>query len=189
MDAAAGEADEAALARRILACAPGRDGAAEAGLCSLLGPRIRLYGRKHLRDDAGAKDLVQDVLILLLEKLREGAVRDPSQVASFALGTARQMVVDRQRGGRRRERILQAFPEPFPFEHLDPAPPDATRLAPCLAALPDRERTVLVLTFYDERPAAEVAAELGVTAGNVRVIRHRGLERLRRCLETTERAT
>ena len=43
---------------------------------------------------------------------------------------------------------------------------------------------MLVLTFYDDRSADAVAAELGLSAGNVRVIRHRGLERLRGCMET-----
>ena len=39
------------------------------------------------------------------------------------------------------------------------------------------------MTFYDDRSADAVAAELGLSAGNVRVIRHRGLERLRGCME------
>jgi RNA polymerase sigma-70 factor (ECF subfamily) len=41
---------------------------------------------------------------------------------------------------------------------------------------------VLVITFSDDRPAAAVAAELNLLAGNVRVIRHRGLERLHDCM-------
>ena len=52
----------------------------------------------------------------------------------------------------------------------------------CLTRLPDRERTVLVMSFFDDLPAEAVGQELGVSAGNVRVIRHRGLERLRTCL-------
>jgi hypothetical protein len=42
-------ADDVALARRIIACAPRRDTAAEAALCRRLGPRIKLYGIRHLR--------------------------------------------------------------------------------------------------------------------------------------------
>src|SRR5690606_17747092 len=67
--AAAGEPDETSLARRIIARAPESDAAAEAALCRRLGPRIRLFGLKHLRDAAAAKDLMQDVLVLLLTKL------------------------------------------------------------------------------------------------------------------------
>ena len=177
--------DDAALARRIAHCAPARDPAAEAALCRRLGPRIRLYGLKHLRSEAAAADLVQDVLVMTLEKLRSGAVREPERIASFVLGAARQTVVDGRRSGRRRHRLIEAFPlDLLPSqeeEHgLDPL--DTERLADCLAALTERERTVLVMTFYDDRPAAAVAAALELTAGNVRVIRHRGLERLRACM-------
>jgi RNA polymerase sigma-70 factor (ECF subfamily) len=179
--------DDAALARRIAACAPGRDAAAETELCRRLGPRIRLYGLKHLRSGAAAADLMQDVLVMLLEKLRAGAVRDHEHIASFALGTARQMVVDQRRSGRRRERLLAAFPvDLLPATEEAAEPVDTQRLQHCLAALPDRERTVLVMTFYDDRSADAVAAELGLSAGNVRVIRHRGLERLRGCMEGLE---
>ena len=176
--------DDAALARRIIGCAPARDAAAEAEICRRLGPRIRLYGLKHLRNEAAAKDLMQDVLIMMLEKLRGGAVREPERLASFVLGAARQMVVDGRRNVVRRVRILEAFPlDLTPADEEASEPLDTERLGRCLGALPERERAVLVMTFYDDRPADAVASELGLSAGNVRVIRHRGLERLRGCME------
>src|SRR5215470_2861204 len=139
--------DDAALARRIIGCAPARDAAAEAEICRRLGPRIRLYGLKHLRSEAAAADLMQDVLVMVLEKLREGEVRDPDHVASFVLGTARQMVIDGRRGGRRRGRILEAFAfDLMPQEEEEPEPLDTRRLGQCLAALPERDRAVLVMT-------------------------------------------
>lgn len=183
-----GAEDDTALARRILACAPARDTAAEAELCRRLGPRIRLFGLKHLRNAAAAADLAQDVLILLLTKLRDGAVRDPGQVVSFVLGTARQLVMDGRRTGARRGRLLEAFQlDVVPGDDEAPEALDTARLGRCLAALSERERAVLVLTFYDDRPAEAVAAELGLKAGNVRVIRHRGLGRLRACMDAEGR--
>jgi len=187
---ASGADDDAALARRIIGCAPGRDAAAEAEICRRLGPRIRLYGLKHLRQEAAAADLMQDVLVMVLQKLREGAVREPERLASFVLGTARQMVVDRRRSGRRRGRILEAFPvDLIPPDEEAADPIDTERLGQCLAALPERERAVLVMTFYDDRSADAVASELGISAGNVRVIRHRGLERLRGCMNAAGETT
>ena len=180
---ASGADDDAALARRITECAPERDTAAEAEICRRLGPRIRLYGLKHLRQEAAAADLMQDVLVMVLQKLREGAVREPERLVSFVLGTARQMVVDGRRSGRRRDRILEAFPvDLVPPDEEAPDPLDTERLGRCLGALPERERAVLVMTFYDDRSADAVGSELGLSAGNVRVIRHRGLERLRACM-------
>ena len=55
---------------------------AEGELCRRLGPRVRLYGLRHLRDEAAAADLVQDVLVLTLVRLRAGRVREPDRLAS-----------------------------------------------------------------------------------------------------------
>lgn len=184
------DADDAALARRILAAGPTMDGGAEAELCRRFAPRIRLYGLKHLRSEAAAADLVQDVLLMTLQKLRAGGVREPAQIASYIFGACKQTVVDGRRSGRRRERILDAFPlDLLPRAAADPDEPDQPdtgRLLQCLERLPERERAVLVLTFYDDRPADAVGLELGLSAGNVRVIRHRGIERLRMCLSVQE---
>ena len=176
--------DDGELARRIVAAGAARDADAEAELCRRFAPRIRLYGLRHLRSEAAAADLVQDVLMLTLEKLRAGAVREPDRLASFILGTCRQTVIDGRRGGQRRQRILDTFAPTMDFasEDSDTAL-DTSRLEHCLEHLPERERSVLVMTFYDDRPADEVGAALGLSAGNVRVIRHRGIERMRRCVE------
>lgn len=66
--------------------------------------------------------------------------------------------------------------------HTFPPNPDSGRWAHCLDRLSKRERTVLMLAFYEDMPADELALELGLTPGNVRVIRHRALERLRLCV-------
>lgn len=176
--------DDAELARRIIAAGARRDAAAEADLCRRFAPRIRLYGLRHLRSEAAAADLVQDVLILTLEKLRAGAVRELDKLASYILGTCRQVVIDGRRGGARRERILETYAPTLPefTEDSDDAL-DAGRLQHCLERLPERERSVLLMTFYDDRPADDVGAALGLSPGNVRVIRHRGIDRLRRCVE------
>ncbi|HET9865493.1 MAG TPA: sigma-70 family RNA polymerase sigma factor [Steroidobacteraceae bacterium] len=185
--AAATDDSDGELARRIAAAAPRHDAAAEAELCRRFAPRIRLYGLRHLRSAAGAADLVQDVLMLTLQKLRAGDVRDPARLASFVLGSCRQMVIDGRRGGNRRERILETYAASLTEEmSADDVGLDAGRLQPCLERLAERERSVLIMTFYEERDAGEVGAALGISAGNVRVIRHRGIEKLRLCVDARE---
>lgn len=181
--------EDGALARRIFAAAPNRDYAAESELCRRFAPRIRLYGLRHLRNEAAAADLAQDVQLMILQKLRAGALREPDKLASFILGTCRQVVIDSRRNGGRRERILDAFAEDLTsmVEASDEAL-DTRRLEQCLERLPERDRAILVMTFYDDRPAEEVGVALGISAGNVRVIRHRGIERLRLCMNAAEGA-
>lgn len=178
------EPDDAVLARRIAAAHPRIDGDAEAALCRRLGPRVRLYGLRHLRDAHAASDLAQQVMMMTIERLRAGAIRDPDQIVSFVLGTSRQLVVDLRRGLARRDQLLQTYADDVPAVDPSAAPAlDHARLRDCLEGLAERDRSVLVLTFYDERPARSVGGELGLSEANVRVIRHRALQRLRDCVE------
>jgi DNA-directed RNA polymerase specialized sigma24 family protein len=52
----------------------------------------------------------------------------------------------------------------------------------CLAALEAPARQIIILTYYGEQTAAEIAAELGSTGGAIRIARHRAMERLRDCM-------
>jgi RNA polymerase sigma-70 factor (ECF subfamily) len=181
------ELDDAGLARRIAAAGPRADAAAEAELCRRLAPRVRLYGRKHLRDDHAAADLVQQVLMMTLERLRGGKLREPERLASFVFGTCRMVVLDLRRTHARRERLLGVYADDVPVSDPASAPRlDHKRLRNCLERLSERERSVLVMTFYEDAPAQAVAGALGLSEGNVRVIRHRGLQRLRDCVNGPE---
>jgi RNA polymerase sigma-70 factor (ECF subfamily) len=176
--------DDAALAGRI--AAGGADGRAELELCRRFAPRIRLYGLRHLRDEAAAQDLVQEVLLAVLDRLRGGSLRDPGRLASFVLGTCRLMVTNERRGAARRAALLAAFGGATAAAEATAPRLDVDRLDRCLEQLAARARAVVLLTFYAGEPADGIARQLGTTAGNVRVVRHRALERLRACVEARE---
>lgn len=176
-------AAEADLARMIQQAAAGSAREAEAELVRRLAPRVRLYGLRHLRDEQAAADLVQQVMILMIEQLRACRLREPDRIGSFVLGICRLTVLDLRRGEARRARLLRQYGQDLPVADPSVAPRlDLDRLAACLEKLSARERTVLLMTFYEEKPAQAVGAALGLTATNVRVIRHRGVARLRDCV-------
>lgn len=179
------ELEDAELARRIAAAGTRGDSAAESELYRRLAPRVRLYGLRHLRDRHAAHDLMQQVLLVTLERLRAGKIREPEKIAAFALGTCRMTVLEMRRGTWRRERLLEAYGGTETFDAPEPLALDAERLALCLEALAERERSVIALTFFDDKSGDEVAGALRLSAGNVRVIRHRALARLRECMGET----
>jgi RNA polymerase sigma-70 factor, ECF subfamily len=171
---------DAALARAIAEAGTDIDAAAEAELCRRFAPRIRLYGLRHLRDRPAAADLVQQVLMMTLERLRAGKLRDPERLASFVLGTCRMVCMDQRRGAARRQGLLEEWV--IPEEAVEDAEPrvfERERLAACLEALSERERSVVIASFFDENSKPE----LGISQGNLRVIRHRALGKLRACME------
>ena len=179
--------EEAALARQIVAAAPGVAADAEAALYRRLAPRVRLYGRRHLRDEHAAADLAQQVMLMTIQKLRSGELRETERIVSFVFGMCRRVSIDLKRAHARRERLLHQYADDVPIADAAVAPRlDHLRLADCVDRLPERDRAVVVMTFYDERRADEVADALGLSAGNVRVIRHRALSRLRDCVTGSE---
>lgn len=175
--------EDGALARSVSSAGPCDARAAEAELCRRLGRRARLYGLRHLRNPQAADDLAQRVLMVTLQKLRAGEVREPDRIGSFVLGVAR-MIASQMRRGHRAEVTVSADGAELP--RVEPAEPDplaSAHLARCLEQLGERERTVVVLTYYGEASARDIAARLAVAEGHVRVIRHRAIGRLRACLQ------
>jgi RNA polymerase sigma-70 factor (ECF subfamily) len=174
---------DAALARSI--AASGGDPHAEAELCRRFARRAMLYGLRHLGDAAAAEDLAQEALVTALLALREGKLREPEQLASFVLGTCRTLAVAQRRKSQRREALLAREPVQQAAEQLT-REVDGARLQGCIERLGDREQTIVTMMFQQERSAEAIAEALGLTAGNVRVLRHRTLARLHSCIEAAE---
>ena len=161
---------------------PGEAPAEESELYRRFARRVQLYGRKYLRDAAAADDLAQQVLLVTIEKLRGGEVRNPDEIGSFILGTSRMLADASGRKARRRETLTARFHVHEPYAPPAAETTDIDAVERCLHQLAERDRRVLVLTFYAEKSSAEIAGELGVTSTVVRVARHRALARMRECV-------
>jgi RNA polymerase sigma-70 factor (ECF subfamily) len=176
------ELPDAELVQRIAA----RDESArdaEAALCRRFAPRVRLYGLRHLGGEDGARELVQMVLLGVLEAARAGRIEDPAKTERFVLGVCRNTVlrvrqVERRTSPTESEKLTELLGGFVPKHRAD-----AGQLLPCIDALEERARTVIMLTFAEERETDEIARALSMTTGNVRVARHRAIDALRRCID------
>ena len=161
---------------------------AEALLYQRFAGRIELYGRRHLESPSAARDLVQQVMLRVLEAIRERRLENPAALASFVLGTCRNVSWDMRRADQRQRRLERAAPpqlqEAVDQRWLDQA--QVVRLFGCMSGLPEREASVLRMSFWEDRPAEEIAQRIGASTGNVRVIRHRALAKLAACLHAEE---
>jgi len=182
LDSGTREAGDAELVRRVAQPERGDARAAEAELCRRFAPRILLYGLKHLRSEERARELVQDVLLAVLEALRAERIEHPEHLARYVLGTCRHVADRIRREDGRAEPVGLVPPEiatALPQVELL----DFGAIVHCLDRLDDRARAVLQLSFFRERSADEIADVLATTGGNVRVLRHRAIAALRRCVE------
>jgi RNA polymerase sigma-70 factor (ECF subfamily) len=173
------------LAREVSSVTAGQAAAAESELYRRFARRVRLFGLKHLRDDMAADDLAQQVMLIAIQRLRAGEVHNPDEIGSFILSTSRMVAAGLRRTERRRQMLHQRVETGEPVDMpRDARLFDADRIKPCLASLRERERMILLLTFYAERPATEIAETMRMTAGAVRVARHRAVAAMRDCLES-----
>ena len=165
-------------------------GAAEAELCRRFWQRARLYGLRHLRGVTEAEDLAQQVMEVTLTALRSGRVDDLELLDRYVLGVCRNVAHALRRSGARTRNAAERLAlEPSPEVVQPPEPPWGTqsveRLTLCLAGLSPREQRVVQLSFSEWQSSTDIAEQLGVAAGNVRVIRHRALRKLRECMDRT----
>jgi RNA polymerase sigma-70 factor, ECF subfamily len=172
------------LAREVASSPPGQAAAAEGELYRRFARRIRLFGVKHLHDGMAADDLAQQVMLIAIERLRAGEIRNPDEIGSFILSTSRMVATGLRRTERRREHLHRRVEAGEPVDMpRDERLFDADRVKPCLGSMRERDRTILLLTYYVERSATEIAVAMGMTAGAVRVARHRAVAAMRDCLE------
>lgn len=158
-------------------------------VCQRRASRLAFY---YLRDRADADEAVQDAFVKAFLHLRGF-----DEALSFDVWFSRILVngcLDRLKARSRRARWMAPAPRedgaPAP-EPADPGPSAedavlrgeaAARLRAEIDRLPDRQRSVVLLTQFDGRPAAEVGAITGLSESTVRVHLFRAMKRLRRAL-------
>jgi RNA polymerase sigma-70 factor (ECF subfamily) len=168
---------------RLVAGAGAQQALAEASLFERYAPRVRVYGKKHLKSTALAEDLTQQVMLKVLEAARAGRVEEPERLASFVFGTCRLIGWDLVRADQR-QRKIEREAEGIQVESLPPTTSerDVLRLYHCMSGLAEREAQVVRMTYMEDREPEEIASRLSVSSGNVRVIRCRALAKLKTCL-------
>jgi RNA polymerase sigma-70 factor (sigma-E family) len=133
-----------------------------------------------LQDRAVAEDIVQDAFVRLAGRLVH--LRDPGAFDAYL----RRTVVNLSRSYVRRKMLERAFLR----REMATAQRDTVRwptssvedrelLWRALGRLPERQRVAIVLRFYEDLPAAQVADILRCRPGTVKSRVSRGLEALR----------
>jgi RNA polymerase sigma-70 factor (ECF subfamily) len=112
---------------------------------------------------------------------RKAALFDPHRgsAAGWLLTLARRTALNNAAA---RRAPLPVDEEPV-GDAAEPADVDAFWLDAALARLPERERTVIELAYYDDLSESAIARRLGVPLGSVKSWKRRGLNRLASLLE------
>jgi RNA polymerase sigma-70 factor (ECF subfamily) len=145
----------------------------------------RLYAAATLilRDGDRAQDAVQEALVSAWRDVR--SLRDPDAWEAWIHRLMVWACYRVARKERRREVVEMQAVTDERSEDRDFATAVAERdlLAQRLGALPIEQRAVVVLHFYLDRPATEVAEILGIPAGTAKSRLQRGLVALRHAMD------
>jgi RNA polymerase sigma-70 factor (sigma-E family) len=137
-------------------------------------------------DHQGAEDCVQEAFARVIARL--GHVRTGQAFDAYL----RRTIVNLTKNGWRQRFIerAKAFAVTPPTEAAPPADADVIErltMFQAIQALPTRQRTAIVLRFYEDLPEDEIAAVMGCRAGTARSLVSRGMAALRSELEERER--
>lgn len=173
----------ATLAARV---ASERDRNAFAELYDHFAPRILGYLLRLGLDRGGAEELTQEVMVVLWQK---AALFDPakSSLSTWLFRVARNRRIDAQR----RDRSGRIDPDD-PFFHPEaPEPADQAvdagrrevRIRAAMADLPEDQRFLVKLAFFNGLPHSEIAAQTNLPLGTVKSRIRLAFARLRKAIE------
>ena len=163
MDEAAARAD-AALVKAV---ADG-DRKALAQLYNRFAPSLMAVAQRILGDRREAEDLLHDVF---LEVWRQASQFDPARgtVRAWLLMRMRSRSLDRKKSaGFSRVVSLEANKEDVRAQSDDTFAPDRTAVRKALAELPEEQRVVLELGYFEGLSSTEIAAKIDVPVGTVK---------------------
>jgi RNA polymerase sigma-70 factor (ECF subfamily) len=161
-----------------------------------LGPLMARYQRRlyrlalgYLRNADDALDVVQETFVRAY--VHAGRWKDTHTVSAWLTRIAVNQAIDAYRREKRRRRVME------PLDERQAAPADvgspaaerlvvrremAERLAQAIAALPEKQRAVVLLRHREQLSLEEIGQILGLSLGTVKSSLHRALARLRRYL-------
>jgi len=163
--------------------------AAQTSLYQVYYPKVYNYAHLQLGEVQAAEDLASDVMVKVLESLKDYQFRG-TPFAAWVFRIARNRLIDLHRRRQRRGEV--ALSETLPSR--DAGPPSLAEramsrdeLRAALARLTEEQRQVVALKFIEGFDNRSVAKVIGRSEGAVKSLQHRALLSLRRIL-TEERA-
>lgn len=178
-DAAAGidTADD----RELVARARAGEQAAYAALFDRYFPRIFQYCRSRAPDPGVAEELAVSTFTRAFTHLHRFRWDGHDWIA-WLFRIAHRLCIDAYRAQRARPQqapLLVGLPASTDVAGEAVASLEADRLRRLVAALPDAQQSVIMLRFFHDLTARQVAAVLGRRVGAVEAIQHRALKTLR----------
>ncbi|MGH9559422.1 MAG: RNA polymerase sigma factor [Bryobacteraceae bacterium] len=177
--------DWAGVIRRIQS----GDGEGLASLCSALSEAVR-PGLRRMVEPQAVEDRVQEILVIVLEAIKSGELRDPRRLMGF-VGTVahRRAIAHVREAVSRRRRFVEEADCPAPVDQSPEARfarrEQAERTAAVLRKLCARDREILERFYFQEETPDQICREMHLTGTQFRLYKSRAIAK---CLHLTRRS-
>lgn len=163
----------------------------ESELAARFWERIRLFASRRLGDPVAAEDVAQETLRRVVEALRAARVEDLGALPGFVFQTARNICLQRHRSARREARALSLWAAPDSANGPDAllaliSEERCAAVRRAIGQLNHDDRALLRVLYFESRETGDVAEQMGVSPGALRVRKHRVLLRLSELLHNRE---
>jgi len=181
--------------RELLARLRGGDEDAFRGLFDRYAPTAKALALRVVRQAHLAEEIVQEAFMAVW-KDPAGYDADRGSVRSWLMGTVHHRAVDLvRREEAHRRRVEDAIPEAYEdqADHADEVveaiglPEERRIVRAALAELPDEQRQVLEMMYFEGRSQTQVAEATGIPLGTVKSRALLGMRRMRSALQGIER--
>lgn len=152
-------------------------------------PQIYRFAYSRVRDQSLAEDVTSEVFFKALKNIKRYTYSG-HPFSSWLYQITLNAVADHYRGAAGKEVELE---ESANLPSSEPTVVDevvrrdrSRRVWGAIDQLPRQQRTAMILKFSEDRKIEEIAVIMGKTSGAVKLLLHRGVERLRRELPQLE---
>lgn len=142
------------------------------------------YAYKLLNDTALADDTVQELFIKLWQK--RSSIGELEKVKPFFFTALRRQILNQIRDGKSKQLKIESAPEPgieFSQEEIIIKKENDSglkeKIIQILNTLPERQREVIYLHFFEDMPLAQVAEVMAVNYQSVQNLKQRALQNMR----------
>ena len=142
------------------------------------------YAFKLLGDQSLADDSVQELFIKIWQK--RSSIGDIEKVKPFFFTSLRRQILNQLRDKRSKQQKIDSLPEPeieFTQEEIIIKKESDSglkeKILQLLNTLPERQREMIYLHFFEEMPLAQVADVMSVNYQSVQNLKQRALQNMR----------
>lgn len=172
----------------IQAVATARDRGAFAELFTHFAPRVKSFLMRSGLTDTVAEEVTQETMLAMW---RKASYFDPCRagLSTWVFTIARNQRIDRLRRGRVQttDRLFDPSDEedaPLSGEEIAIVTERERQVRKALGTLSSEQATIVRLSYFSEKPHAEIARELGIPLGTVKSRIRLALNRLRTLLDS-----